>query len=145
MLSPAQTVWATYPLSAHCGQGFVTLLPEINTMVFLYPPMTSPMNIALSIELMMLLGARRIPTAVVGIILQHSNHCHHFSRCTCPGQSIEQVSRQSTSLRFSLRNKEFRVRARTEDAILGRKVDMLVLAASHFGHRQNSRNSYRSA
>src|SRR6266478_4925605 len=94
-----------YPLSAHCGQGFVTLLPDIKVMVFLKPPMISPVNVALSIS------NNTRPLS------KHSTHTLRFSKCTCPGQAIEQVSRQKAFLRFSLRDNEFHVQAPARDAI----------------------------
>ena len=50
-------------------QGFVTALPDIRVMVLPKPPMTSPLNAVLSMLLMLLYGASRAPTAVVGTIV----------------------------------------------------------------------------
>jgi hypothetical protein len=41
-------------------------VPDISVMVFPRPPMTSPVKVELSMELMVLPGASRIPGAVVG-------------------------------------------------------------------------------
>ena len=57
-------MWSNY-----CWQGLVTFVPDISTIVFPTPPMTSPVYVALSMALMALLGASRIPTAFLGTIV----------------------------------------------------------------------------
>jgi len=51
------------------GQGLLTTVPDIRTMLFPYPPITSPTNDVLSMVLIALLGASKIPDAVVGTIV----------------------------------------------------------------------------
>ena len=51
------------------AQGLETLVPDMSTMVLLKPPITSPVKVELSMELMVLFGARMMPTPVVGTMV----------------------------------------------------------------------------